>query len=336
MNRPEPFNSLAAVLLAAALAWPACSAGDGKAKEPRLPPRRRSCRSRRPPPSNSRSRASSARPASLMAEEQADVAAETAGRVIATPIERGTPVSQGAELIRISPTETDAQAQGSRGQRRADRSAARHQRRRGASTSTPCPKCRTPRPAPTWRRPSSRASSRCSTSGSCRSRNTTSAGRRLEAARQQYEAAKNGAAQQYQTLQAARARVALAHKALADTVGPRAVHRRWSPQRLVSTGDYVTKGMKVAIVVRVNPLRVQLTVPEQFVSSMARRPAGHLRGGRVSWTPVRGQGSLRLAGARGQPARADGRSDRAEPGGRAQAGPVCDRAHRAAATRRRP
>ena len=34
-------------------------------------------------------------------------------------------------------------------------------------------------------------------------------------------------------------------------------------ERLVTTGDYVTKGMKVAIVVRVNPLRVQLTVPEQ-------------------------------------------------------------------------
>src|SRR6185295_7689970 len=34
-------------------------------------------------------------------------------------------------------------------------------------------------------------------------------------------------------------------------------------------GDYVTKGMKVAIVVRVNPLRVQLTIPEQFVSAIA-------------------------------------------------------------------
>src|SRR6185436_19385108 len=45
----------------------------------------------------------------LTAEEQADVAAETAGRVVATPIERGTAVVTGAELIRISPTETDAQ-----------------------------------------------------------------------------------------------------------------------------------------------------------------------------------------------------------------------------------
>ena len=44
-----------------------------------------------------------------MAEEQAGVAAETAGRVVSTPIERGTPVSEGAELIRLSATETEAQ-----------------------------------------------------------------------------------------------------------------------------------------------------------------------------------------------------------------------------------
>jgi multidrug efflux pump subunit AcrA (membrane-fusion protein) len=45
----------------------------------------------------------------LMAEEQADVAAETAGRVVSAQVERGTPVSQGAELVRISSTETEAQ-----------------------------------------------------------------------------------------------------------------------------------------------------------------------------------------------------------------------------------
>src|SRR5205085_4330940 len=90
----------------------------------------------------------------------------------------------------------------------------------------------------------------------------------LEAARQQYDAAKNGAAQQYQSLQAARARVTLARKALADTV-VRSPFVGLVAQRMVSVGDYVTKGMKVAIVVRVNPLRVQLTVPEQFVSAVS-------------------------------------------------------------------
>src|SRR5438552_13109317 len=44
----------------------------------------------------------------LTAEEQADVAAETAGRVIATPVERGSAVAQGAELVKLSPVETEA------------------------------------------------------------------------------------------------------------------------------------------------------------------------------------------------------------------------------------
>ena len=47
----------------------------------------------------------------LTAQEQADVAAEIAGRVVATPVERGTHVAAGAELVRIAETEVGAQAQ---------------------------------------------------------------------------------------------------------------------------------------------------------------------------------------------------------------------------------
>jgi multidrug efflux pump subunit AcrA (membrane-fusion protein) len=48
---------------------------------------------------------------SLKADAQAEVSAETAGRVIETPVERGTRVAQGALLVRISPSETAAQLQ---------------------------------------------------------------------------------------------------------------------------------------------------------------------------------------------------------------------------------
>jgi len=40
-------------------------------------------------------------------------------------------------------------------------------------------------------------------------------------------------------------------------------------ERFVSVGDYVTRGTKVASVMRVDPLRVELTVPEQYVSAVA-------------------------------------------------------------------
>jgi RND family efflux transporter MFP subunit len=60
----------------------------------------------------------------------------------------------------------------------------------------------------------------------------------------------------------------VARKALADTT-VRAPFDGIVGQRLVSVGDYVTRGTKVATVVRANPLRVELTVPEQFVSEVA-------------------------------------------------------------------
>ena len=111
-----------------------------------------------------------------------------------------------------------------------------------------------------------------------------------EAARRQYDIARNTAEQQYQSLLAARARVTLARKALTDTV-VRAPFAGVVEQRLVSVGDYVTRGTKVASVVRINPLRVELTVPGQYLSEVA---AG--RRSRSRSTPIPGQtftGSIR-------------------------------------------
>jgi|RhiMetdeSRZDD1v2_1073273.scaffolds.fasta_scaffold175874_1 membrane fusion protein, multidrug efflux system len=202
----------------------------------------------------------------LMAEEQADVAAETAGRVVSAPIERGTPVSQAAELVRLSATETDAQL------KEADANAAQIEARLGltpgnAFDPNAVPEVQNAKAGydlaeSEFARIKSLLDQRVVSQSEYDQRRT-----QAEAARQQYEAAKNGATQQYQSLQAARARVALARKAFADTV-VRAPFNGVVAQRLVSTGDYVTRGTKVAVVVRVNPLRVQMTVPEQFVSAV--------------------------------------------------------------------
>jgi membrane fusion protein (multidrug efflux system) len=202
----------------------------------------------------------------LMAEEQADVAAETAGRVVAAPIERGTPVSQGAELIRLSSAETDAQL------KEAEANAAQIEARLGITSGgafdvNAVPEMQNAKASyelaqSEFARIKSLLDQRVVSQSEYDQRRT-----QMEASRQQYEAAKNGAAQQYQSLQAARARVSLARKAFADTV-VRAPFNGVVAERLVSVGDYVTKGMKVAVVVRVNPLRVQLTVPEQFISAV--------------------------------------------------------------------
>jgi len=202
----------------------------------------------------------------LTAEEQADVAAETAGRVIATPVERGTAVAQGAELVKLSPIETEASV------KEAEANAAQIEARlaldaNGTYDVTKVPEVANARAnydlaSAEFGRIDKLLAERVVSQSEYDQRKT-----QVEAARQQYESAKNAAEQQYQALQASRARVTLARKALADTV-VRAPFAGLVAQRMVSTGDYVTRGMKVAEVVRIMPLRVELTVPEQFVASV--------------------------------------------------------------------
>src|SRR5262249_20680027 len=202
----------------------------------------------------------------LTPEEQAHVAAETAGRVVATPVERGTPVSEGDVVVKLSSVETDASL------KEAEANAAQIEARlalgpEGLFDVNKVPEVANARASLTlaqseFGRIEKLLAERVVSQSEYDQRKTA-----VEAARQQYEAAKNGAEQQYQALQASRARVTLARKAVNDTT-VRAPFAGIVAQRMVSTGDYVTRGMKVAEVVRIMPLRIELTVPEQFVADV--------------------------------------------------------------------
>jgi multidrug efflux pump subunit AcrA (membrane-fusion protein) len=199
--------------------------------------------------------------------------------VVATPVERGTLVSEGAELIRISDTEVRAQVQ------EAEANAAQIQARLGFGASPSFDIDRVPEVAnakasddlaqPILRAPG------CSTrrqllSAADFDRSRTQA----EAARRQYDIARNNAEQQYQSLLAAQARLTLARKALTDTV-VRAPFAGAVEQRFVSVGDYVSRGTKAVSVVRINPMRVELTVPGQYLASLAPDELFHSK-----WTPI--------------------------------------------------
>ena len=203
----------------------------------------------------------------LAAQEEAEVAAEVQGRVIATPVERGTRVADGDPLIRIASAEMEAQAA------EAEANAAQIVGRLGLADGSEFTVERVPEVA------NARANldlaqgdferaqmlfERKLLSKADFDQRTAQA----EVARRQYDIARNGALQQYQALLAARARVSLAKKALADTV-VRSPFSGVVGQRLVSVGDYVARGTKVASVMRTNPLRVNLTVPEQYSAEVA-------------------------------------------------------------------
>ena len=86
---------------------------------------------------------------------------------------------------------------------------------------------------------------------------------------EQLNAKVNEARQSYQTLQAQRARVAMARKTLADTT-IRAPYAGLIVEKHVNVGQYVQRGARVATIVRVDPLRVELAVPESAVASVKR------------------------------------------------------------------
>ncbi len=266
MNRPVVIAAASFAVIGAAILLPACTGADGKTGD---------VAQQSAPVISVAAEAAVERPVtrfiratgSLMAEEQADVAAEIAGRVELTPVERGTHVRQGSILIRLSVADAEAQA------KEAEANAAQIEARLGLVHSNAFDANLVPEVQHAkasfeltqneFGRIKALLDERVVSQSEFDQRRT-----QTEAARQQYEAARNAAAQQFQALQAARARVTLAHKALADTT-VRAPFNGLVAERLVSVGDYVTKGMKVAVVVRVNPLRVQLTVPEQSIAAIA-------------------------------------------------------------------
>jgi RND family efflux transporter MFP subunit len=203
----------------------------------------------------------------LTAQEDAEVAAEIAGRVIATPVERGTLVRANDSLIQIAATEVEAQA------REAQANAAQIEARLGLENGRAFDVESVPEVA------NARASYQLAKNDFTRAQSLYNSkllsqsdfdqrSAQTEVTLRQYDVAKNAAAQQYQALLGARARVTVAQKALADTV-VRAPFTGAVGERFVSVGDYVSRGTRVASVMRIDPLRVELTVPEQYVSVVA-------------------------------------------------------------------
>jgi len=203
----------------------------------------------------------------LTAEEQAEVSAEVAGRVVSTPVERGTSVTEGTELVRIADVEVRAQVQ------EAEANAAQIEARLGLRANASFEIDRVPEVA------NAKAADDLAQAEFARAKMLSEkkllsqadydrSRTQAEAARRQYDIARNNAEQQYQSLLAAQARLALARKALTDTV-VRAPFAGAVEQRFVSVGDYVGRGTKVATVVRINPMRVELTIPGQYLTSLA-------------------------------------------------------------------
>jgi RND family efflux transporter MFP subunit len=203
----------------------------------------------------------------LVAQEEAEVSAEINGRVVATPIERGSRVGAGGELIRVSGAEVTAQAD------EAQANVAQIEARLGIGGGAPfeverVPEVANAKAAEQLARTELERARQLSAQQLLSASDFDQRAAQAEAAARQYDTARNSALQQYQSLVAARARASLARKAVADAT-VRAPFAGVVAERPVSVGDYVTRGTKVATVLRVDPLRVELTVPAPFVAEVS-------------------------------------------------------------------
>lgn len=203
----------------------------------------------------------------LTAAEEADVAAETTGRVTGTPVERGSRVAEGAPLITLSQVEAQAAASD------AEASVAQLEARLAIEPGVPFSIDQVPEVAAAratrdlaeaeFGRIRSLLDQKVVSQAEFDQRRT-----QVEATNNQYRAARNGAQQQFRMLEGAKARLALSRKSLGDTI-VRAPFGGIVMDRKVSVGDFVTRGTKVATVVKIAPLRVELTVPEQSAGLIA-------------------------------------------------------------------
>ena len=88
-------------------------------------------------------------------------------------------------------------------------------------------------------------------------------------AKAQYETTVNQMRQLYQSLLAQKVRVAMGRKAVEDTI-IRAPFSGVIAEKAVNVGRYTKKGDRIATIVRVDPLRIELTIPEGAVAAVRK------------------------------------------------------------------
>jgi len=225
----------------------------------------------------------------FIADETSDIAPPVAGRVLATPTNVGDFVRQGQAICELDHRDAQLRLEQARAQLNEATSALRQaQSRIGWNVAAKFDATMVPEVAAaraTYE--SALAQAKLAAADARRYENLVASGdvsrssyekartqqetaeAQANAARQQYEAALNGARQGYgavetsqATLEAVRAQLAQAQKGLEDTT-VRAPFDGYITARPVAAGEYVSSASKIATIVRMGILKLQLQAPEQ-------------------------------------------------------------------------
>jgi RND family efflux transporter MFP subunit len=203
---------------------------------------------------------------SFVADEVSDVATETSGQVSATPVDVGDRVERGAVIARLNTADAQLRLDQARaGLQQAEATLAQAQGRHNLARTN-----------------AERYEALLQTGDVSRTvadQNATES-----------ETTRQGVVTAQAAVADARSRVALAEKALADTV-VRAPFTGFITDRPVAVGEYVTPASKIATVMKLDPIRLRLQVPEleaarlrvaQRVAATVEALAGREFSGRIT------------------------------------------------------
>lgn len=217
---------------------------------------------------------------SLVADEQTDVAPAVAGKVTAVGVDLGTWVERGAMLVRLDDRDArirleQAVAQVAQAQSTVRQAEARIGLRPGQTFDpTRVAEVASARVALELSEKQLRRFERLIESGDVSRSSYDQQKAQRDQLREQYEATLQQARQNYAAVQTARAavdaaqaQVASARKAINDAVVVAPISGYVS-DRPAALGEYVSTSSKVATIVRTNPIRVQIDIPEQAVSNI--------------------------------------------------------------------
>lgn len=217
---------------------------------------------------------------SLAADEQTDVAPTVAGRVVAVGVDLGSYVQRGSLLVRLDDADarlrlTQLQAQAQQAQSAVRQAEARIGLRPGqAFDPNRVAEVGAARVALELAEKQLRRFEHLIESGDVSRADYDRQRSQRDQLQQQYEAALQAARQNYAGIATARAaanaaeaQVAQARKAVSD-VAVYAPISGYVADRPADLGEYVSPTSKVATIVRTNPLRMRIDIPEQAISTI--------------------------------------------------------------------
>lgn len=228
---------------------------------------------------------------SFVADETSDIAPPVAGRVIATPVNIGDRVKEGQVICELDHRDAELKLEQARAQMAESTASVRQARSRIGLNEGLFEANRVPEVAAAQANyQMALAQAKLAAADAQRYANLIATGdvsrsaydkartqqetaeAQANAARQQYEAAANAARQSYEvvstseaSLDSMRAQLAQAEKAVADTT-IRAPFDGYITARPVAAGEYVALTSKIATIVRIGSLKLQLQTPEQRAS----------------------------------------------------------------------